>query len=126
MGADTVGLGWLEDPGDEIASWSAMIVPIRFGSGTRVKIAEGFARKCPVVATKIGAFGYAVKNGKEFLLADTAADFASACVLLLKQPEFGEALAETAHNSLLSRWTWESFEGSVRSVVQGALNTGTS
>jgi glycosyltransferase involved in cell wall biosynthesis len=123
IGVDTVGLGWLEDPGDEIASWSAMIVPIRFGSGTRVKMAEGFARKCPVVATTIGAFGYAVESGREFLLGDSAADFASACVLLLKDPELRQALAETAHKSFLSQWEWDSFESTVRAAVQGVLKS---
>ena len=91
LGPDIVGLGWLEDPGDEIATWSAMIVPIKVGSGTRVKLAEGFARKCPVVATTIGAFGYDVDNGEEILLADRADDFASACTLLLRNPQLGEA-----------------------------------
>ena len=91
LGPDITGLGWLEDPGDEIASWSAMIVPIKVGAGTRVKVAEGFARRCPVVATTIGAFGYDVENGRELLLADRADDFASACILLLRNPELGRS-----------------------------------
>jgi len=121
LGPDIIGLGWLEDPGDEIASWSAMIVPIKVGGGTRVKVAEGFARRCPVVATTIGAFGYDVENGREILLADRADDFASACILLLRDPEFGEALAERAHKRFLERWTWDSFEGTVGRVVQECL-----
>jgi glycosyltransferase involved in cell wall biosynthesis len=123
IGMDTAGLGWLEDPGDEIASWSAMIVPIRFGSGTRVKMAEGFARKCPIVATTIGAFGYAVESGTDFLLGDSAADFASACVQLLKDPELGRTLAERAHKGFLSQLTWDSFEGAVRSAAREALKS---
>ena len=62
------------------------IVPIKVGAGTRVKVAEGFARKCPIVATTIGAFGYDVNNGEEILLADRADDFASACLVLLSNP----------------------------------------
>jgi len=121
LGPDVVGLGWLEDPGDEIASWSAMIVPIKAGAGTRVKVAEGFARRCPVVATTIGAFGYEVENTKEFLLADRAGDFASACILLLRNPEFGEALADRAYKVFLERWTWDSFGSTVGEVVQECL-----
>ena len=34
LGPDIIGMGWLEDPGDEIASWSVMIVPIKVGAGT--------------------------------------------------------------------------------------------
>lgn len=118
LGPDIVGLGWLEDPGPEIASWSAMIVPIKVGSGTRVKVAEGFARGCPIVATTIGAFGYDSNHGKEILLADEADDFAAACILLLKNPELGEALAENAYKRFLEKWQWESFEATVGDVVQ--------
>ena len=121
LGPDITGLGWLEDPGDEIASWSAMIVPIKVGAGTRVKVAEGFARRCPVVATTIGAFGYDVENGREVLLADRAGDFASACILLLRNPELGEALSERAHKRFLERWTWDSFESTVGAAIQQCI-----
>jgi glycosyltransferase involved in cell wall biosynthesis len=123
LGPDIAGLGWLEDPGEEIATWSAMIVPIKVGSGTRVKVADGFARKCPVVATTTGAFGYEVENGREILLADNAEDFASACILLLSNREIGEDLAEKAHKRFLERWTWDSFESTVGKVVQECLAT---
>jgi glycosyltransferase involved in cell wall biosynthesis len=121
LGSDIIGLGWLEDPGDEIASWSAMTVPIRMGSGTRVKLVEAFARGCPVVATTMGGFGYDVKDGEEILLADRADDFASACARLLKNPELGRAIAEKAGKRFLERWTWESFENTVGKVVQECL-----
>lgn len=121
LGPDIVGLGWLEDPGDEIATWSAMVVPIKVGGGTRVKVADGFARKCPVVSSTVGAFGYEVQNGKELLLADRANDFASACVSLLRNPGLGEALSERAHKRFLERWTWGSFETTVGTVVQQCL-----
>jgi glycosyltransferase involved in cell wall biosynthesis len=121
LGPDIIGMGWLEDPGEEIASWSAMIIPIKVGSGTRVKAAEGFARRCPVVATTIGVFGYDVQNGGEVLLADRADDFASACLLLLRNPHLGEALSQRAHKRFLQRWTWDSFESTVGTVVQECL-----
>jgi polysaccharide biosynthesis protein PslH len=121
LGPDIVGLGWLEDPGDEIGSWSAMIVPIKVGAGTRVKVAEGFARRCPIVATTVGIFGYGVENGREVLLADRADDFASACILLLRQPELGEVLAARAHKRFLEQWTWNSFASTVGTVVQECL-----
>jgi glycosyltransferase involved in cell wall biosynthesis len=121
LGPDIQGMGWLEDPGQEIASWSAMIVPIKIGSGTRVKMAEGFARRCPVVATTIGAFGYDVEDGREILRADRAEDFAAACIRLLRSPELQEALSERAFKRFLERWTWNSFESTVGTVVQECL-----
>lgn len=121
LGPDIVGLGWMEDPAEEIASWSAMIVPIKMGAGTRVKVAEGFARRCPVVATSMGAFGYGVENGREILLADRADEFASACIRLLKDPELREALSGRAYKRFLGEWTWNSFESTIGQVVQECL-----
>lgn len=124
LGASVAGLGWLEDPGQEIATWSAMIVPIRFGAGTRVKMAEGFARKCPIVATTTGAFGFGVRDGEECLLADDSRDFASACVRLVRDPQLGRELAERAHQRFLREWTWDAQEGKVRAVVRECLAAG--
>jgi polysaccharide biosynthesis protein PslH len=121
LGPDIQGLSWMKDPGEEIASWSSMIVPIKEGSGTRVKVAEGFSRRCPVVATRFGASGYEVEDGKEILLADRAEKFASACVRLVRSPEFGRRLSEEAYNRFLERWTWNSFEGRVGDVVRQCL-----
>lgn len=118
---DVAALGWVEDPTDEIASWSAMIVPVKVGGGTRIKIAEGFARKCPVVSTALGAFGYDVRNGDEILLADTADDYASACVRLLTTPEMGDTLAKNAHRRFLRQWTWDSSQNAVCTVVEEVL-----
>ncbi len=121
LGPDIQGMGWLEDPGQEIASWSAMIVPIKVGSGTRVKMAEGFARRCPVVATTIGAFGYDVENEREILKADHADDFAKACIRLMGSPELQEALSERAAVRFLEQWTWDSFESRVGTVVRECM-----
>ena len=121
LGPDITGLGWLEDPGGEIASWSAMIVPIKVGAGTRVKVAEGFSRRCPVVATTLGAFGYEVEDGRELLLADRTDDFAAACIRLVRNPELQATLAKRAHDRFLERWTWDSFEGVVGKVVRECL-----
>jgi polysaccharide biosynthesis protein PslH len=121
LGPDIQGLGWLADPGDEMATWSAMIVPIKEGSGTRTKVAEGFSRKCPVVATRLGAFGYEVQDGEDILLADQAEKFALACVRLAKSPELRKKLSDKAHGRFLERWTWDSFESRVGDVVRQCL-----
>ena len=94
LGPDIDGLGWVEDPSREIASWSAMIVPVRCGAGTRVKIVDAFSKKCPVVSTSLGAFGYEVLSGEDILLADNPMDFAQACVQLLKDTGLGAKLSK--------------------------------
>lgn len=121
MGSDIDGLGYVEDPINEMASWSAMIVPIQLGGGTRVKIAEAFSRKCPVVSTALGAYGYEVRSGEELLLANSAEEFGRACVQLVKDPSLGERLAENAWKRFLREWTWEAVGEAVEGAVGACL-----
>jgi glycosyltransferase involved in cell wall biosynthesis len=123
LGSDVDALGWLENVAEEIATWSAMIVPVRFGGGTRVKIAEGFSRKCPVVSTRLGAFGYDVHHTRELLLADDAAGFAAACVSLLKDPAAASAMAERAFASFLKHWTWDAIAPRVWAAAEDAMRS---
>jgi glycosyltransferase involved in cell wall biosynthesis len=111
-------LGRAEDAASEISTWSAMIVPVRIGGGTRIKVLEGFARHCPVVATRLGAFGYDLRDGEELFLADAPKIFASRCIELIRSPEVAAAMADRAHVRFLKFWTWESYA----EIVQTAVN----
>jgi glycosyltransferase involved in cell wall biosynthesis len=115
------GLGWVEQPLDEIASWSTMIVPIHFGAGTRVKVADAFSRKCPLVSTRFGALGYEVQNGQELLMADSPHDFAAACISLIKDPLSASAMAERGYNRFLEKWTWEAISPRVWEAAEDCL-----
>lgn len=64
-----------------------MIVPLFSGSGMRVKIVEGMAMGKAIVTTSIGAEGIHGIPGTDFLIADTAEEFAKTVILLLENPE---------------------------------------
>jgi glycosyltransferase involved in cell wall biosynthesis len=118
---DVDQFGWLPDPTEEIASWSAMIVPLRLGAGTRIKIAEAFSRKCPVVSTPLGAYGYDLVHGQELLLAGSPDSFANACVSLIRDPAAGAALADRAWRRFLAEWTWERIVPRVLETAEDCL-----
>jgi glycosyltransferase involved in cell wall biosynthesis len=120
-GPDIDGLGWIPDPAEEIASWSHTIVPIRIGAGTRGKIAHAFGVKCPVVSTPLGAYGYDVHSGVELLLADSSSDFAGACIALVREPAFADAIAERAWQRFLVNWTWEAIQPRIWAAAEDAL-----
>lgn len=120
-GSDIDGLGWVADSAAEIATWSAMIIPVRNGAGTRIKIAEAFSRKCPVVSTTLGAYGYDVMDGRELRLADSSGNFAAACVSLVRDPRTAGALAENAWNKFLQCWTWDSIKPHVTRAVEKTI-----
>jgi glycosyltransferase involved in cell wall biosynthesis len=123
-GPDIDCLGYIDDPTAEIASWSAMIVPLRMGGGTRVKIAQAFGLCCPVVSTSMGAFGYDVTSGKEIMLADGVSEFAEACVGLIRNEALAAAMARNAREVFLARWTWDAIGPSVRAAVALAGRVG--
>jgi len=121
---DVEALGYLTDPGDEIATWSAMIVPVIHGAGTRIKIADAFSRKCPVVSTHLGAYGYDVRNGRELLLANGPRQFAAACVALIHDRAAAKAITERAYNAFLKNWTWDAIAPRVWAAAEDALRLG--
>ena len=78
--------GFVETTAGAYAEAAVAVAPIRFGTGTRVKILEAFAHACPVVSTLAGAEGIPAIPGREIELAVTAGEFADAVVLLLTDP----------------------------------------
>lgn len=114
-------LGWVDDPAEEIATWSAMVVPIRIGGGTRIKLADAFSRRCPVVSTRFGAFGYRVQDKRQLLLADDPASFAEACIQLVRSPDLGRALAESGWQEFLAHWSWDAVAPKVWAAADDCL-----
>ena len=114
-------LGWVEDAAAEIATWSLMVIPIRSGAGTRIKIADTFSRQCPAVSTRLGAYGYEVQDGQQLRLADTPEDFIRACLEVLQDPDGARSMAERAWQEFLEKWTWEAIEPKVWEAVRACL-----
>lgn len=120
MGVD--GLGFVEDTAGEIATWSLMIVPIRVGGGTRIKIAESFARRCPVVSTRLGAFGYEVSDGEELLLADGAEEFGQACCRVVTDEELSRSLVDQGAEMFKSGLSWDAQKSRIEGVVSAMMS----
>ncbi len=120
-GPDIDGLGRIEDPRDEIATWNAMVVPVRIGAGTRVKVLEAFSRKCPVVGTSIGVFGHPVKHGEDLFIGDSPTEFAEGCLRVIRDPAAAAAMAERAWDHFLKEWTWDATATRVEAAVADCL-----
>ncbi len=97
-------LGYVDDLTPYFEEAAAMVVPLRVGSGMRVKILEGLARGIPMVSTTIGCEGIAVEDGRELLIADEASTFAEAVVHLLDHPQQARRMAERGRATLEQRY----------------------
>ncbi len=65
---------------------AVVIVPLRIGGGTRLKIYEAMAARRPVVSTAIGAEGLDYRAGEDIVIADAPGDFANSVIGLLRDP----------------------------------------
>ncbi len=89
-------VGRVPDITTELARADLVVVPLRYGSGTRVKILEAFAHRVPVVSTTLGAEGLGVRDGEHLLIGDTVATLAEACRRLLTDTGLRQAIATRA------------------------------
>lgn len=101
----------------ELAQADLVVVPIRYGSGTRVKILESFAHRIPVVSTVVGAEGLDVEDGRQLLMADDASTFAKACILALNVLDLRRSLIEEAERRFLERYQWSASHARIRDLA---------
>lgn len=82
-----------------------VVVPLRVGGGTRLKIFEAMAVGKAVVSTTVGAEGLDVTHGEDILLADDAASFANSLIGLLRDASRRDTLGRAAA-ALAARYDW--------------------
>lgn len=114
-------VGAVPDTAPELAAAGMLVVPLRAGSGTRIKILEAFQHGTPVVTTSKGAEGLAVRHGEHLLVADHPQDFAAACLSLAADRELADSLRAAAHHWVQDRHG----PTALRSALRGVLATET-
>jgi glycosyltransferase involved in cell wall biosynthesis len=85
---------------------SIAIVPLKSGSGTRLKILEAMGLGLPVLATSKGAEGIQYSHTKDIMVADDSSSFAEALIQLLQQKEKRLSIQQAAFKLVKSRYDW--------------------
>jgi sugar transferase (PEP-CTERM/EpsH1 system associated) len=98
--------GGVPDVQPYMARASLLVVPLRSGSGMRVKILEAFARGVPVVTTTIGYEGIEATDGDHLLVADDPDAFADAVVRLAHDELLARRLTENARRLVRAKYDW--------------------
>lgn len=113
--------GYVQDVRGPVTLAAVCVVPLRKGSGTRLKILEAMALGTPIVATSKGAEGLEVVSGTHLLLADTPEDFAKATITLLGDSALRATLATNARRLVEEKYDWQQIGARfVRLVEQAA------
>ena len=92
-----------------------VVVPLRVGSGTRLKVLEAMVAGVPVVSTALGVEGLAVRSGEHLIVAETPAEFASSVVDLAGDDRMCERLARAGRELAVRQYGWDRIGASLLS-----------
>ena len=113
LAARIAKLRWAELVGDvsdvrpHLNQSAVVVVPLRIGGGSRIKILESLATGKALVSTSIGAEGLAVVPGEHLEVADQAMHFASKIVDLLASPSERQRLGNNGRQLVVERYGWD-------------------
>jgi sugar transferase (PEP-CTERM/EpsH1 system associated) len=88
------------------ASAFAVVVPLRVGGGTRLKILEAMAAGVPVVTTHLGAEGISAEDRVHALFADTPREIIDAVDQLYRSAQLRQSLADGGKNLVAECYDW--------------------
>ena len=110
--------GRVEDIRPYVYEGAVYVVPLRIGSGTRLKIFEAMAMGKAIVSTSRGAEGLPISDGHNIFIADTPEEFARKVVLLLRSPAERSRLGAAARKLVEARYSWASVAAEFEAVLQ--------
>ena len=90
-----------------LATSGIMVVPLRIGGGSRLKILEALAAGLPVISTRVGAEGLELVPGEHYIAADEPERMAEALVSWIRNPQPARAMAERSRPFVLERYDWD-------------------
>jgi glycosyltransferase involved in cell wall biosynthesis len=102
-----------------IAEAAVCVVPLRLGSGTRLKILEAAAMGKAVVSTSLGAEGLDLCDGHEILLADDSQHFAEAVAGLLRDRARAASLGAAARRAVEEKYSIAALQMHLRHALAG-------
>jgi len=107
-----------------LANSGVMVVPLRIGGGSRLKILEAMAAGLPVISTRVGAEGLELVPDEHYVAAEEPEDLAEALVAFIRNPWPARAIAERSRTFVLNRYDWDSLADRLERVWFACLENG--
>jgi glycosyltransferase involved in cell wall biosynthesis len=98
--------GFVSDLRPHLAAAAVVVVPLRLGGGTRLKIVEAMAMGKAIVSTTLGAEGIEAVPGRDLFVEDHPAAFADAVNRLLAEPGLAARIGQSARQLAVERYSW--------------------
>jgi glycosyltransferase involved in cell wall biosynthesis len=102
---------------------AVVVVPLRVGGGTRLKIYEAMAAGKAVVSTSIGAEGLDVHHGTDVMIADDPRAFADTTIMLLRDEDLRRRYEREAAR-LAAKYDWSAIGDGFADVLGMVARSG--
>jgi polysaccharide biosynthesis protein PslH len=110
-------IGHVADVRPYLSEAAAVIVPLRVGGGTRLKILEALACGKAVISTTLGAEGLPVLHERDILLADSPREFVSQIIRVCTDPALRRSLGLRGRRLVEERFSWQSIGEKLEAVL---------
>jgi polysaccharide biosynthesis protein PslH len=110
--------GWVSDVRPFLSQAEVVVVPLRIGGGTRIKIPEAMAMAKAVVSTPIGAEGLPFQDNQQIRIAEHARDFADDVVELLENARLRNEMQNAARREVTENYGWEAVVDKVEDILR--------
>jgi glycosyltransferase involved in cell wall biosynthesis len=117
--------GFVDDVKPYIDEAEVMVVPIRIGSGTRLKILDAMAMGKAIVSTSVGCEGLNIVDGDNILIADEPEQFAKKIIELLLDQEMRKRIGNRAREVAMT-YDWDFIQENQESAYQSVMGNGLS
>ena len=120
-GAGVVVTGTVDDVRPFVREAGVVIVPLRFGGGTRLKILEAFAMGKAVLSTALGCEGILCEDNRHLRIEDHPQSFARRCLELMGDEAARRRLGMQGRDLALSRYSWDAVVGRMHEAVERGI-----
>lgn len=101
-----------------LATCGMLVVPLRIGGGSRLKILEALATETPVISTRVGAEGLQLTAGRDLEVTETLDEVTAKVLEAIRRPEEFRETAENGRRQVLARYSWKPLADRLDAVWQ--------
>lgn len=113
--------GMVDDMRDYYNMASVVVVPLRVGGGTRLKILEGMSMAKAIVSTSVGAEGIDHSDNENILLRDTPDEFADAVVSLMNNEDMRHKIEKGGRELVESKYDWQAVGNKLCKIFEATV-----
>lgn len=104
-------VGFVQDLGDVLDTALMTVAPLRYGAGTKGKVASSMSYGVPCVSSRFGTEGTGMTHGENILIASTPAEFAASIRKLFEDPALWRRISDGGIRFLRDNYSRETVDG---------------